>query len=93
MAKKIPMRMCVSCREMQPKKELVRVVRTPEDTVLLDTTGRANGRGAYLCKKSACLEKAIKSRALERALENKIDSETYDTLRAQFAQYHEQQAQ
>ena len=93
MAKKIPMRMCVSCREMQPKKELVRVVRTPENTVVLDTTGRANGRGAYLCKKSACLEKAIKSRALERALETKIESETYETLRAQFAQYHEQQAQ
>ena len=84
MAKKIPMRMCVSCREMQPKKELVRVVRTPEDTVLLDTTGRANGRGAYLCKKSACLEKAIKSRALERALEISIPPETYDLLREQF---------
>ena len=93
MAKKIPMRMCVSCREMQPKKELVRVVRTPEGAVVLDTTGRANGRGAYLCKKSACLEKAIKSRALERALETKIEAETYDTLRAQFAQYHEQQAE
>jgi predicted RNA-binding protein YlxR (DUF448 family) len=66
------MRMCVSCREMQPKKELVRVVRTPEGAVILDSTGRANGRGAYLCKKSACLEKAIKSRALERALETKI---------------------
>ena len=87
------MRMCVSCREMQPKKELVRVVRTPEGAVILDTTGRANGRGAYLCKKSTCLEKAIKSRALERALETKIDTETYDTLRAQFAQYHEQQAE
>ena len=93
MAKKIPMRMCVSCREMQPKKELIRVVRTPEGAVILDTTGRANGRGAYLCKKSACLEKAIKSRALERALETKIEPETYDTLRAQFATYHEQQAQ
>ena len=66
---------------MQPKKELVRVVRTPEDTVFLDTTGRANGRGAYLCKKSACLEKAIKSRALERALEISIPPETYDLLR------------
>jgi len=93
LAKKIPMRMCVSCREMQPKKELVRVVRTPEGAVVLDTTGRANGRGAYLCKKSACLEKAIKSRALERALETKIEADTYDTLRAQFAQYHEQQAE
>ena len=87
------MRMCVSCREMQPKKELVRVVRTPEGAVVLDATGRANGRGAYLCKKSACLEKAIKSHALERALEAKIDNETYDTLRAQFANDHEQQAQ
>ena len=87
------MRMCVSCREMQPKKELVRVVRTPEGAVILDTTGRANGRGAYLCKKSACLEKAIKSRALERALETKIEPVTYDTLRTQFAQYHEQQAE
>ncbi len=87
MAKKIPMRMCVSCREMQPKKELVRVVRTPEDAVLLDATGRANGRGAYLCKKSACLEKAIKSRALERALEIAIPPETYDVLREQFQQY------
>ena len=75
------MRMCVSCREMQPKKELVRVVRTPEGAVILDTTGRANGRGAYLCKKSACLEKAIKSRALERALETKIEPEVYEALR------------
>jgi hypothetical protein len=84
------MRMCVSCREMQPKKELVRVVRTPEGAVVLDATGRANGRGAYLCKKSACLEKAIKSRALERALETKIEPETYDTLRSQLAGEHEQ---
>ena len=91
MAKKIPMRMCVSCREMQPKKELVRVVRTPEGAVVLDTTGRANGRGAYLCKKSACLEKAIKSRALERALETKIEAQTYDTLRAQMKADDEQQ--
>jgi len=81
--KKIPMRMCVSCREMKPKKELARIVRTPEEKVLLDTTGRANGRGAYLCKNRACLEKAVKSRALERALEVKIEPETYDALRAQ----------
>ena len=93
MAKKIPMRMCVSCREMRPKKELTRVVRTPEGAVVIDPTGRANGRGAYLCLKAACLDKAIKSRALERALETKIEPETYDTLRAQFAQYHEQQAE
>lgn len=83
------MRMCVSCREMRPKKELTRVVRTPEGSVMIDRTGRANGRGAYLCGKVACLEKAVKSKALERALEIKIESETYDALRAQFA--HDEQ--
>ena len=76
--------MCVSCREMQPKKELTRVVRTPEGIVKVDRTGRANGRGAYLCAKIACLEKAVKSKALECALETKIDSETYEALRKEF---------
>jgi len=80
-AKKIPMRMCVSCREMRPKKEMKRVVRTPEGAVIVDKTGRANGRGAYLCGRTACLDKAVKSKALERALETKIDAETYDALR------------
>lgn len=81
MPKKIPMRMCVSCREMRPKKELTRVVRTPEGNVVVDPSGRANGRGAYLCLKTACLEKAIKSRALERALETKVEADVYETLR------------
>ncbi|MCE5189498.1 MAG: YlxR family protein [Eubacteriales bacterium] len=90
MPKKIPMRMCVSCREMKPKKELARIVRTPEEKVLLDASGRANGRGAYLCKNRACLEKAVKSRALERALEVKIEPETYDALRAQMMDYEQQ---
>lgn len=81
MAKKIPMRMCVSCREMRPKKELTRVVRTPEGAVVIDPTGRANGRGAYLCLKTVCLDKAVKSRALERALEAKIEPEVYEALR------------
>ncbi len=81
MAKKVPMRMCVSCREMRPKKELTRVVRTPEGGVVVDKTGRANGRGAYICLKTACLEKAVKSRALERALETQVGPEVYETLR------------
>ena len=81
MPKKIPMRMCVSCREMRPKKELTRVVRTPEGTVVIDPSGRANGRGAYLCLKTACLDKAVKSRALERALETKVGPEIYESLR------------
>lgn len=66
--KKIPMRMCVACREMRAKKDLMRVVRT-EDGLKLDRTGKLNGRGAYLCCDEACLRKAIKTRALERALE------------------------
>ena len=81
MPKKIPMRMCVSCREMRPKKELTRVVRTPEGNVVVDPSGRANGRGAYLCLKTACLDKAIKSRALDRALETKVETDVYDVLR------------
>ena len=85
MPKKTPMRMCVACRQMRPKKELVRVVRTPEGQVLMDTTGRANGRGAYLCHDVECLKKARKSKALERALETNIGSEAFEKLEEVFA--------
>lgn len=85
MPKKVPMRMCVACRQMQPKKDLARIVRTPEGSVVLDTTGRANGRGAYLCRSVECLEKAIKTRALERALEQKIGDDVTESLRKAFA--------
>ena len=81
MPKKIPMRMCVACHEMRPKKELIRVVRTPEGGVTLDRTGRANGRGAYLCDSVDCLSRAVKTRALERALETRIDESIFDSLR------------
>ena len=81
MPKKIPMRMCVACREMRPKKELIRVVRTPEGGVTLDRTDRANGRGAYLCDSVDCLSRAVKTRALERALETRIDESIFDSLR------------
>lgn len=79
------MRMCVACRQMQQKKDLARIVRTPEGSVVLDTTGRANGRGAYLCRNVECLEKAIKTRALERALEQKIGDDVTESLRKAFA--------
>lgn len=85
MPKKTPMRMCVACREMRPKKELVRVVRTPEGAVTMDRTGRANGRGAYLCPSVACLNKAVKSKALERALETKIDDTVFAALTEAFS--------
>lgn len=67
--KKIPMRMCVACREMRAKKDLMRIVRTAEGELVLDLTGKRSGRGAYLCRDAACMNKAIKTRALERALE------------------------
>lgn len=81
MPKKTPMRMCVACRQMRPKKELVRIVRTPEGDVRLDTAGRANGRGAYLCASTECLNRAVKTRALERALEAKLDGDVLASLK------------
>lgn len=81
--KKIPMRMCVACREMQAKKDLMRIVRTAEGELVLDLTGKRNGRGAYLCRKGACLEKAIKTRALERALEAPLGEDTKAALRSE----------
>ena len=76
------MRMCVGCREMKPKKELLRVVRTPEGEVLIDPTGKKSGRGAYICASSDCLAKARKQRQLERAFECAVDAAAYDGLEA-----------
>ncbi|MBR2570720.1 MAG: YlxR family protein [Clostridia bacterium] len=81
--KKIPMRMCVSCREKKPKKELIRVVRSPEGEVSLDPTGRKNGRGAYLCANPECFKKAGKTHALDRALEVRLDESVLDGLARQ----------
>ena len=72
--RKTPMRMCVGCREMKPKKDLIRVVRPAEDTEpFVDRTSKAPGRGAYICKDVECLKKAVRSNALSRALETSID--------------------
>ena len=81
--RKIPQRQCVGCREMKEKKALLRIVRTPEGEILLDSTGKKSGRGAYVCPDPACLKKARKSRALERAFEAAIPPEVYDALEAQ----------
>ena len=80
--KRIPMRQCVGCREMKPKKELIRVVRSPEGAISLDFRGKAPGRGAYLCPDAACLKRAIKAKALNRAFETEIPQEIYDDLLA-----------
>ena len=68
MAKKIPMRQCVGCGEMKSKKEMMRILKTPEDEIVLDVTGKKNGRGAYLCKEKECLTKARKNKGLELSL-------------------------
>jgi len=81
--KKIPMRQCLGCREMKPKKELIRVVRSPEGQIDLDFKGKANGRGAYICPNSQCLAKAVKARAIERAFSAQIPQEIYDRLNEQ----------
>jgi len=80
MPKKIPMRQCLGCREMKMKKELVRVVRSPEGEISIDHRGKKSGRGAYVCRDKACLAKARKTKALERALETPISAEVYDVL-------------
>lgn len=80
MPKRIPMRQCLGCREMKPKPELLRVVRSPEGEVSLDTRGKKPGRGAYVCPNAECLRRAVKSRALDRALETKIPDEVMERL-------------
>lgn len=79
--KKIPMRMCNGCMEMKPKKELIRVVKSPEGEVSVDLTGKKSGRGAYVCKSIECLEKAVKAKRLNRNLETNIDEAIYARLK------------
>ena len=80
MQKKIPMRQCLGCREMKPKRELIRVVRSPEGEISLDFKGKAPGRGAYICPAPACLKQAIKAKALERAFSTQIHEAVYEKL-------------
>ena len=80
MQKKIPMRQCLGCREMKPKRELIRVVRSPEGEISLDFKGKAPGRGAYICPAPACLKQAIKAKALERAFSAQIPEAVYEKL-------------
>lgn len=83
MPKKIPMRQCLGCREMKPKVELIRVVRSPEGDISLDFRGKKPGRGAYLCPDPNCLARARKGRAIERALAAQVDPEVYTALEEQ----------
>ena len=78
--KKIPMRMCLGCNEMKPKKELIRVVKSPNGEISLDFTGKKSGRGAYICRSVECFNKARKGRRLEKAFSCKIDAGVYDAM-------------
>ena len=83
--RKVPMRMCVGCREMKPKMTLLRVVKPQDGEARIDRTGKASGRGAYVCEDIECLKKARRSRALERALECAIDDQVFEALERQIA--------
>ncbi len=80
MAKQIPLRQCTGCRQMMPKNELVRVIRTPEGEVKLDKTGKMNGRGAYMCLNINCFNQAVKSKGLSRALKIDIPEDIYEAI-------------
>lgn len=80
MNKKVPMRQCVGCREMKSKKEMLRIIKTSEDEILLDQTGKKNGRGAYICPDRECLAKAVKTKGLERSLKTVIPKEVIESL-------------
>lgn len=82
--RKVPLRKCVACHEMMPKKELIRVLRTPDEQILIDLSGKKSGRGAYLCGKVACFTLAKKSKALDRALKQTVDEAIYDQLAQDF---------
>ena len=83
MTKRVPMRMCTGCREMKPKAELVRIVKSPEGVIALDLVGKAPGRGAYVCSSAACLKRSRKTRALERVFSSPVSDELEAALLAQ----------
>ena len=85
------MRQCAGCREMKSKKEMIRVLKTSDEEIVLDATGKKNGRGAYLCFSEECLEKAIKNHGLERSLKAAIPKEIYEDLKKEFERIGKQQ--
>lgn len=85
--RKIPQRMCVGCREMKNKKELIRVVRTPEGKIEVDQSGKKSGRGAYICPQLNCLQQALKGKNLQKALEQDIPDEVIDVLKQQILDF------
>lgn len=83
--RKIPMRMCIVCKDMKPKRELIRIVRNAEGEYSLDTTGKANGRGAYLCNTLECVDKLFKTKALSRSFKENVPKEVYERIKEEYA--------
>jgi predicted RNA-binding protein YlxR (DUF448 family) len=79
--RKVPLRKCLGCNEQKDKRELIRVVKNKDGEIFMDLTGKANGRGAYICKSLECFEKAYKRKAIERALQTKVEEEVYEKMR------------
>ena len=86
--RKVPLRKCIGCQQQKSKKEMLRILRTEEGSVIFDSTGRRNGRGAYICSSSECLEKAFQSKALERALKTQITAQTREKLQEEIRAYY-----
>lgn len=84
--RKIPQRMCVGCREMRNKRELIRIVRTPQETVEMDTTGKKAGRGAYICPNSDCFSEAVKGKRLQKALNKDIPADVLERIKLQITE-------
>lgn len=87
--KKIPLRKCTGCQEMKSKREMMRILRTSTGEIVLDTTGRQNGRGAYVCCSMECFEKAVKNKGLERSLKMKVPNEMYESLKKEIESIEE----
>ena len=87
--KKVPLRQCIGCGEMKNKREMIRILKTPEGEFMLDPTGRKNGRGAYICRDAQCLEKAKKSKALDRSFRMSIPAEVYESLEREWEEIEE----
>ena len=90
MKNRIPMRQCVGCGEMKSKKEMMRILKTAEGDIVLDVTGKKNGRGAYLCQTQDCLKKARKNKGIERSFKMSIPADVYDNLEKEFAEIEEE---
>lgn len=85
--KKVPLRQCIGCGEMKSKKEMIRILKTESEGIVLDATGRKNGRGAYLCPDVACFQKAVKNKGLERSFKMPVPKEVYESLEKEMEQF------